>query len=443
MARHQDASPVDWLADLVGEPEERPRILAEMTVPERAAVIAQISGHVDVHLAQGHRRAAGELLRLAAEVAGTDQELGYQVARKKIRWLEAKGATELAITLMRNLFDQYRRSRRNPRRGAELAMELGILLDKTGQKQEALKLFRSAIERYGRLGDEYNRAAAQFNAASVLYDLGTQEVQGSPAWKRILSSSVAACERCLSEGGASYLNLQTHVTLQLANSFESQDSEERAREHYRAAADGYNKLGNRKQESDILYRLGWMAMRRGHPLESARDLQKALELKREHDYGTGLALYHLNRAEAYRSAGLGSKAVPHYRSSLALATQLSIDAVCSRARFGLYRISGHGSEMLPSFLKLKVDSAESAETLSRGRGGLYSEQAGDGFRTTAWRDSGGSESSPGDRTFLARLLEDLSRVWKNTGVLGYEQLRRQGRAVLAWQSRSRRGKKQS
>ena len=78
------------------------------------------------------------------------------------------------------------------------------------------------------------------------------------------------------------------------------------------------------------------------------------------------------------------------------------------------------------------------EALQRGKNGLYSDQARDGYRTNVWRET--PEAPIRDRTFLARLLEDLSKVWHSTGVIGHEKLRRQGRAVLAWQARVKGGR---
>jgi len=434
MSSGESRTPVDWLKILLKQ-EQRGALVSELGVVESTRVLEQLLAHVDVHMAEGNRQSARTLLELGRQVAGGETELLYRLERKRIRWLEAEGRQGESIESMRSLYRRYSRSRKHPQRGAELAMELGILLDRSGHKEEALEHFRNAIRRYTRLGHTYNRAAALFNAASVLYDLGR------------ISHSMKTCLRALREGGSGHLDLETHVTLQMANCYESESKSKgpvalarataSAREWYKYAAEGYRRLGNRKQESDILYRLGWMAMRRNESSDATQFLQRALELKREYDYGTGLALYHLHRAEAYRWCGLTKRALSHYRSCLSLASVLGNDGLCTRARFGLYRTSGGESHALSAFLKVPP-AAGADSTLARGKDGLYSEQGGDGFRTAAWREGGKPESPAADRTFLARLLEDLSRVWKNTGVNGHEQLRRQGRAVLSWQSKARR-----
>ncbi|HXE73916.1 MAG TPA: tetratricopeptide repeat protein [Candidatus Nitrosotenuis sp.] len=417
--------PEGLLERLVRRPERRPALLAALHPAQRREILGQALAHVDVHLAQGHRRAARQLLALAEQMAGEDQEMGYRVARKRVRWLEAEGLVEEAILAMRKLYATYQRSRRHPQRGAELAMELGILLDRAGRKDEALRLFRSAALRYARLGHSYNRAAALFNAASVLYDLGR------------VGHSLNACLRALQEGGSGHLDMEAHITLQLANSYESRGDVSTAEEFYRYAAEGYRRLNNRKQESDILYRLGWLALRRGEHRAAEPILNRSLQLKREHDYGLGLARYHLSRAESYRSSGLSDAARHHYRAGLGLAALLGAEDLATRCRFGLFLLSGQDSRALPGFLKMSPPTGMES-SLARGRHGVYCEQFGDGVGTPAWRQSGGCDASPGDRTFLVRVLKDLSRAWKHAGMVGHEQLRRQERAVQAWQTRSRR-----
>ncbi len=389
-------------------------------------------------MAQGHRTAARRWLMMAEEVVAENTELLYRVERKRIRWLEAEGLQEEAILSMRELFERYRRSRAKPLRAAELCMELGILLDRKGEKQEALRLFRNAASRYERLDHPYNRAAALFNTASVLYDL-----------KRV-ADSIRTCHKALDEGGSGHLELETHVTLQLANSYESRSDTDSAREWYRYASEGYRRMNNRRQESDILYRLGWMALKSAADSrdEEARQVQfeqasafleRALRLKREHDYGLGLARYHLHQAETCRASDLITSARQHYLSGLGLALALGEDGISSRCRMGLYLLTERQDQALPRFLRLTPERDERVEaSIERGRNGVYSEQTGEGTRTALWRQSGGTDNPAIDRTFLARLLNDLSRVWRRNSTEGHDQLKRQGREVEQWQNRSKK-----
>lgn len=417
---------VDWLRVLIPISRREPfHIPASLSTLDRDRLFEPILAHIDVHLAEGNRQAAGELLRLAFRLFHHDQERYYKIERKYIRWLEGEGRQGEAIYLLQQLLDRYNKARKTPQRTAELTMELGIVLDRYGQKDEALLKFREAIKRYKRLRHAYNKAAAMFNAASVLYDMHRYD------------ESIKICLKALEEGGAGHLDLETHVALQLANSYESLSATSEARDWYQNAADGYHKLNNRKQESDILYRLGWMAMKKSQAVQAQTLLQRALELKRELDYGTGLALYHLHRAEACRGVGLSKKALSHYRTCLSLATILGNDSLASRARFGLYRACAAQNPNLPGFMKLPPAPGAEA-VLTQGRGGIYSEQAYDGARTGVYRESGRGDQSLPDRTYLARLLEDLARVRKVTGTEGHEFLYRQGKSVASWQGKSKR-----
>ncbi|MEW6281755.1 MAG: tetratricopeptide repeat protein [Candidatus Eremiobacterota bacterium] len=422
------AEDLEWRELLRLEPQDRKRALSQLDSEPASKLLDQALAHVDVLNAQGHRTTARRWLMLGAEAAGDRPDLHYRLERKRIRWMESEGLVEEAMLAMRALFERYRRSRSKTMRAAELCMELGILLDRQGHKQEALKLFRNAAERYQRLEHSYNRAAALFNTASVLYDLGR------------VGDSIRVCKKALQEGGSGHLELETHVTLQMANSHESKQELAAAREWYRFAAEGYRRLGNRKQESDILYRLGWMARRREQFEEAALFLERALKLKREYDYGLGLARYHLHQAESSRSVGLSSTARQHYTSCLGLSLALGEDGLATRARFGLYLLARQPDRLLPGYLRMTPEKDDRVEaSIERGRSGVYSEQTGEGCRTAMWRQSGGTDFPMPDRTFLARLLEDLSIVWKTNATEGHEQLRRQGRDVMQWQTRSRRG----
>lgn len=413
------------LEALVSCPKRRKRLLERLQVEDRRALLRQLQAHVEVHLAQGHRLAAHVLLGISAEVAGDSLELQYGVERTRIRWLEQEGLGDDALAAMSRLYEVHRRRRSPPERGAELAMELGILLDRSGRKKEALKLFRNAAARYHRMNQPYNRAAALFNAASVLYDLGR------------VGPSLRVCREALEQGGEGHLDMEAHIALQMANSHELQGHLDQAVESYQMAAEGYGGLQNRRQESSIRYRLGWLALQRGLPAEAWPQLQQALEVRREHDYGTGLARYHLARAESYRTAGLPESARVHFRACVSLAVALGNEALATRARFGLCRLAGGHLRSLPSYLKLPAPTG-GEESIHRGRKGVYCRQIGEGASQSPWSQSGDAEPPPEDRPALARLLKDLARSLRLEGLPDSEQIHRQERAVQAWQSNPRK-----
>lgn len=416
---------LDLLPRFVQEPGQRQELLDELDLETRQLLLGELMAHYDVHRAQGHRGPAHRMLELGAQVADGFPELEYKLERRKITWLESQGLTGRAIEAMTNLFERFRRSRKHPYRGAELAMELGILLDRSGRKEEALKHFRSAIGRYKRLGHQHNLAAAWFNVASVLYDL-----------KRV-NHSINACEKALDLGGRGRAALETPISLQMANSLEQLKDTEKAFDSYKKAAEGYAEMGNRRQESNILFRLGWMSVKSGRDVPARRFLERALELKREHDYGTGLALYHIHLAETCARLGVPGKTSNHLRHALALAAAVGNDAISKRARFGLFRLALEDGRPLSEYLAARPPKRpESA--LAKASAGVYSDHGRDGFRTSVWRET--PEPPLKDRKFLSSLLKELLAVRRR--LLGddqdYRKLRRQSRAVDSW--RSRRGR---
>jgi tetratricopeptide (TPR) repeat protein len=261
----------------------------------------------------------------------------------------------------------------------------------------------------------------------VLYDLGRH------------ADSIKTCVKALEQGGTGHTELEAHVALQMANAYESKGPTHVARDYYHKASTAYARMRNKKQESDILYRLGWMAMRRPNQLKEAQLLlQRSLELKRELDYGNGLARYHFHRAEACRSVGASKKAIVHYRTCFSLAVSVGNDSMATRARFGLFRACAVPSQSLHGFLRLTPAPGGDA-MLAGGRSGLFQDHGSDGARTELYREQGDDAAKP-DRQFLVRLLEDLARVLKGLDLEGSEGLRRQGKAVSSWQLRSRKPK---
>lgn len=421
-----DDAVLELLFLLIKNPEVTASELEGLDFARRRFLVHELLAHFDVCVAQGLRGTAVKFLNLAGEVSRDEEELHYRVSRKRIRWLEAQGLGGRAIEEMNELFEQYRRSRKNRARGAELAMELGILLDRAGRKEEALKLFRNAIRRYDRLGKSiYNLAGAWFNVASVLYDL-----------KRF-KASLRACDKAEELLEERHKDLQTFIHLQRANGLEASDERKKAFAQYKLAAEGYAALGNRRQQSNILFRLGWLATRKFRmDASSERFFDDALSLKRETDYGTGLCLYHLHLAETARSLDLVGRASNHYRHALALAESLSSDSLSKRARFGLFVLALEEGRPLSEYMRAKAPKRPET-AFSRANAGIYSDRGSDGYRLVLWRET--PEPPVKERTFLARLLIELARVNHRLGRGGYGALKRQSDAVTRWQERAKRG----
>jgi tetratricopeptide (TPR) repeat protein len=308
-------------------------------------------------------------------------------------------------------------------------MELGIMTDRAGRKEESLKYFKDAAQRYRKLNHTYNFVAALFNSASVLHDLGQH------------SEALKTCRRALQEGASGYRDLAGHISLQMANSLESQQNAEQSALYYRQAEESYGQLGNRRQQGDILYRLGWLAVRAKRMPEGASFLRQSLELKREHDYATGLAWYHWSRAEAYRAAGVTKKAVGYYRSALNLALCSNQDMVAAHCRILLYQLCAKPDQQLSAFVRYGNPSAVDS-IVKQGRAGLYLDHTSDGYSLSLFREPGDTRRNKPDRKVLGRLVHDLEKVSKAGGVTPSPGLERQRLALARWLERQKENREE-
>lgn len=419
---------MEWLRKTVAVGQRAP--FPEDSTPQSEEpselLFAVLLAHFDLHQSQGHRSCAREVLELAQRLIGESPDLHYRWLRKWARWLESVGRSEEAIQILQGHLRRLRGKLNNPTRNAEIRMELGIMLDRGGRKPEALKFFRDAAQRYRKLSHTYNLVAALFNSASVLHDLGQY------------SEALKACRKALAEGAHNHKDLNSHISLQMANSLESMKQTLEACNYYRLAEESYGQLGNRRQQSDILYRLGWLAVRAKRMSEGARFLRQALELKRETDYAIGLAWYHWARAEAYRAGGTVKKAISHYRSALNLALAAHQDSIAARCRVVLYQLCAKSDQTLPSFVRL--GNAGAADTIvKQGRSGLYLDHDSDGYALDVFREPGDTPKPRLDRNVLSRLVQDLDKVTRASGTTPGPSLERQKVALSRWIERQNKG----
>ena len=417
---------MEWLrkAVAVGQRAPFPEFEGPVSDDNPEVTFAVLLAHFDLHQAQGHRSCAREVLELAQQLVGQDPDLHYRWLRKWARWLESVGRRKEALEILTAHLRKLRGKLANPTRNAELRMELGIMLDRDGRKDEALRYFRDAAQRYRKLKHTYNLVAALFNSASVLHDLG------------FYPEALRNCRKAIAEGAPSYRDLSSHIALQMANSLEQSAQTQEACAHFRQAEEGYGLMGNRRQQSAILYRLGWLAVRSKRMTDASRFLRTALELKRELDYATGLAWYHWSRAEAYRAGASYKKAISHYRSALNLALSANQEGVSARCRMVLYQLCAKSDQTLPSFVR--YGNAGNAESIVRqGRDGLYLDHGGDGFAQEVFREPGDSGKSKPDRNVLFRLIQDLEKVTRASGSAPSPSLERQKLALQRWLERSK------
>jgi len=387
---------------------------------DRRLLFEELKSHQSLHVAQGNEPEAALLMDGLELVASGNEHLLYKFRRLEISENERRGLGGRALTAMGVLYETFRNSRRFRARSAEVVMEFGILQDRYGDKEEAYKFFKHSIGRYERSGHRYNLSAAWFNAASVLYDLGR------------IRASLNACEKGLSLGGASHLDLKTHILLQRANCRERTGEIDLAIEDYIAASTGYSKLGRRRQECNILFRVGWLYGRQRQNLEARNHLHRALKISRELDYSAGLARFHLKRAQYLAGNKFPKRVQQHLQHAIMYAKLARLDKIEKVARGGIFRSQIGRRRPLTFFMKARAPEAN-AEALAKASQGSYSHRLGDGAATRVWRDS--PRSAGKDITFLARLLAELGRQADRPDLV------RQSKAVTAWQRSVRQGKR--
>ena len=392
----------------------------ELQEADRKLLFGEITCHHSLHVAQGNEPEAARMSGFLARIAQGSELLEYKYQRMRISEFERRGLGGRALQAMGELYQQYRRSRTHRARSAEVVMEYGILQDRYGDKEEAEKLFRHAIGRYERSGHRYNLAAAWFNTASVLYDM-----------KRI-KASINACKRGLDLGGLNHLDLKTHLFLQRANCREKTRELGLAAEDYLEAAEGYAKLGRRRQQCNILFRVGWLFGGQRKVLEARSLLNAALRISKELDYSAGLAKFHLRRAQVLLGHVSTSRVEQHLQHAVMYGKLARLDKIEKVARGTLYKLHTDRCRPLSFYMKARAPEAD-PKALTKASRGTYSHRVGDGAATRAWRVA--PRPAGKDITFLARLLAELGRRAHRP------DLESQSRAVQAWQRSVRQGRR--
>lgn len=392
-----------------------------LTEGERRLLFEELKCHHTLHVAEGNEpEAARIMVEGLGRIARGTELLEYKLKRLTIAEHERRGLGGRALQGMADLYEEYRRSRAHRARSAEVVMEYGILQDRYGEKDEAEKLFRHAIGRYERSGHNYNLAAAWFNTASVLYD------------QKRYKAAIKACERGLESGGQYHLDLKAHLYLQRANCRERTLEPNLAAEDYLEAAEGYAKLGQRRQQCNILFRVGWLLGNQKQMLEARNLLHAALRISKELDYAAGLACFHLRRAQFLLGYAASGRVEQHLQHAVMYGKLARSDKVEKVARGTLYRLHIERGRPLSFYLNARAPEAD-PKALLKADQGSYSHRVGDGAATRVWRVA--PRSAGKDVTFLARLLAELGRRAHRP------ELERQSRAVQAWQRSVRQGKR--
>lgn len=387
---------------------------------DRKLLFQELKSHYSLHAAEGNEAEAQLMLSGLMRIGCPIASLNYEFRKLAASDCERRGLGGRALELMARLHEELTKQGAKPAKTAEIAMEYGILHDRHGSKEMALKLFREALDYYQARDDAYNVTAAWFNSASVLYDLDRVE------------DSLLACRLGLELGGAHFDDLLAHLSLQKANCFERKQEIELACEKYREAALAYERIGNHRQKINILFRIGWLRGRERGSIRGLWFLRKALKLARELDYAAGLALSHLHRAQMSFHLGLPALAFRHVERCLPLAGWARLDRVDKLARGLLYRMPGKNRRPLTFYLKAKAPTIQGVAVESEGQG-QYVRRLSDGAATRLWRDS--PRSAGQDVTFLVRLLAELGDQSWNSELLD------ESRVVRQWQRSMREGRR--
>ncbi len=411
---------VDLAARTFSSDSVRPLWFEELSELERRLLFQELKSHHQLHVAQGNEAQCARMMALLRTLAVGDDRLVYDQQRLQIKEFERRGLGGRALELMGQLYAEQGRSRKNIARAAEIVMEFGILHDRYGDKEEAYRLFKNSARRYQRAGQDYNLAAAWFNSASVLYDMGR------------IKASLRACEQGFKLENEQFLDLRTHLLLQRANCRERTEELDLACQDYLQAASGYGTLKNRRQQINIFFRVGWLLGRLKRSDESVALLEQALRLAQELDYASGLASFHLHRAQFLVECNATEGLVRHLHAALAHAQAASFDRADKLARGLLYKVLSQGRRSLTFYLRAKAPLGRPA-SLGRAYSGTYAHRGNDGFGTRPWRCP--PRSAGKNITFLVRLLAELGRRGHR------KELISQSLAVAEWQRGVRQGRR--
>lgn len=387
---------------------------------DRFLLFEDLKSHYELHQAQGNAEEAQLMLEDLFTVSQAHERLRYDQRCLAILNVESRGLGGRALEMMGQFYHYLGGPVLKSDRAAEVAMEYGILEDRHGTKSKALSLFRAALTYYEREGRGYNLCAAHFNIASALYDLGQVE------------EALRTCHEGLRLEGGHFLELRAHLLLQRANCLERTGDLGLACEDYLRAATAYEALGHYRQQTNILFRVGWLEGRRPDGRDPISTLAKALRLAKELDYAGGLARFHLYRAEGLASVGSRSEAMDHLKQCLPYAQWGRLHRLEKLARGLLYRLSQPTQRSLTFFMRARGPRHQDM-TLERAGAGTYSHRRDDGGAQRPWRDI--PRVAGQDVSFLVRLLAELGRRSRQPTLVA------QSFAVMAWQRTMREGRR--
>ena len=369
--------------------------------PAQARVYTQdLLYHIDIHLAAHTFEPIESLWRLALRLAekGQDRELQFKVVRKRAQWLEAQHRPGPQARYLHHLYSQLLHAS-DPQEGdrfklGDLLMELGAAYAQTGRYSLALSAIDRARKIFRRLRDEYNTVAADFNRASLLYEVGQY------------AESTMLCAEILPQA-EKHSDIFANVLLQLANNLEAMRLPNRACQFYGKAMSAYYKLHNYRQQSDISYRLGWLMLKKEHFELAARCLRAAFFIKVEIEYKRALMRRNYLKGQTYYGLGLWGVARRYYLLTLIFAEQLGDSAMVTLARHGFYKTRGDLQLTLAGAMSATSLDGERVWNFYRVPGGFQRYKT-DGYALPPYPERLGYRPNPKEQRNLRNLLRDLT-----------------------------------
>ncbi|MFP4499040.1 MAG: tetratricopeptide repeat protein [Vulcanimicrobiota bacterium] len=311
-------------------------ILSNLAFETRFNYLRELIYHIDIYMAEGKYGQTDELLTSAEKLENflnidsrgkiSDKVRTLQIITKKKRakFFDNQGMKRRAIAQYKLIISELQLPRENNFL-AELLMEIGIIEEQLGYKQEAFKKFGKAVKVYGRQKDKFNYEAAMFNCAHVLYDL------------RFFRKAEEFC-RALIDHYRKTGKMQSpiaHAYLEMANIRELKNQGDGARAYYKKALDAYRHLDDKSKMSDILNRIGTFEMEDGNIKSAVNIYQEALGIKTSLDYNTGQATFYENMGDSLRFANNLNDALKYYKTA-----------------YHYYQVAGAGSRKI--ILKHKI-----------------------------------------------------------------------------------------
>ncbi len=375
--------------------------------------------HVDVYLSSGNWEQADQLLAVAEKLSRYVEDdsgsrnprdvrsLKIITQKKRAKYYDNRGERTEAAAQYRVIIKGLRMPEEETFM-AEMLMELGIVEEHMGRKKEALTRFDKASRLYGTRKDSFNFKAALFNCAHVLYDLN------------FYSKAEEFCREVIlgHEEGKKLHSPVAHSYLEMANIYEIQQKEEKARIYYQKALDCYRRLPNLLKMSDILNRIGSYEIEDGNIASAEAVFREALDIKESIDFAQGRGRYFEMMGDQLRWGNSPREALNCYNGAYQFFDEAGCESSKTIIKHKIFKVLqelGLQRKDLGTFIEkfknkpFDPSGMEELEKIEYGRNG------NDGYITPPGMPWDSPHSIRVNRRFLIYLLRNLSRASSRLG----------------------------